>query len=114
MQTLIFEETPYEIVKEGLQRKIIHTNNLMSVLIDFTDGPWDEPDPFHSHPHEQTTYVAEGEVIFFCESQQKGIPLKAGDMVAIPGGVKHCIQILSKSARLIDNFTPVREDFLKR
>ena len=69
MAVLKFDDVPYEIVREGLQRKIIHTDNLMSVLIDFSDGPWDKPEPPHSHPHEQTSYVAEGEIIFFCEGE---------------------------------------------
>ncbi len=111
MSVLIFDETPFENVKKGLQRKIIHTDNLMTVLLDFTDGPWDQPDPFHSHPHEQTSYIAEGEIIFFCEGEEKKY-LKAGDMFSVRGGVNHCIQLLSNRARLIDNFTPLRKDFL--
>ncbi|MBT3245086.1 MAG: hypothetical protein HN352_18225, partial [Bacteroidetes bacterium] len=53
MAILRFSEVPYETVREGLERKIIHTENLMTVLIDFSDGPWDKPEPPHSHPHEQ-------------------------------------------------------------
>ena len=112
MSTLLFDDTPYEEVREGLQRKIIHTESLMSVLIDFTNGPWDKPDPFHSHPHQQTSYVAAGEIIFFCEGEEEQ-RLKSGDMFAVSGGVKHTIQLISKKARLIDTFTPLREDFLK-
>jgi quercetin dioxygenase-like cupin family protein len=111
MAVLRFDDVPYEIVREGLQRKIIHTDNLMSVLIDFSDGPWDKPEPPHSHPHEQTTYVAAGEIIFFCEGE-KDQHLKAGDMFAVPSGRPHTIQLLTEKARLIDNFNPLREDFL--
>lgn len=111
MAVLRFDDVPYEIVREGLQRKIIHTDNLMSVLIDFSDGPWDKPEPPHSHPHEQTTYVAAGEIIFFCEGE-KDQHLKAGDMFAVPSGRSHTIQLLTEKARLIDNFNPLREDFL--
>jgi quercetin dioxygenase-like cupin family protein len=111
MAILKFKETPYEIVQKGLQRKIIHTSNLMSVLIDFTDGPWDEPLPLHSHPHEQTSYVAEGEIIFICEGE-KDQHLQAGDMFAVSSGIKHTIRLLTEKVRLIDSFNPVREDFL--
>ena len=79
MAVLKLDETPYEIVREGLQRKIIHTEGLMTVLIDFTDGPWEEREPPHSHPHEQTSYVAEGEIIFYCEDEPDQ-HLKAGDI----------------------------------
>ena len=112
MAVLKFDEVSYENVKEGLQRKIIHTENLMCVLIDFSNGPWEEPESPHFHPHEQTSYVAEGEIIFFCEDEPEQ-HLKAGDMYAIPSGKKHTIQLLSKSARLIDSFTPLRDEFLE-
>jgi quercetin dioxygenase-like cupin family protein len=111
MAVLKFDDIPYEILREGLQRKIIHTNNLMSVLIDFTDGPWDEPEPPHSHPHEQISYVAAGEIIFICEGEEDQ-HLKAGDMFAVPSGRPHTIRLLTKKARLVDSFNPLREDFL--
>ncbi len=112
MVIMKFDNTSYDVVKEGVQRKIIHDKNLMTVLIDFTGGPWDEPDPPHSHPHEQTSYIAEGEIILFCEHEEDQ-RLKAGDMFSIPSGKKHTIRLLSSTARLVDSFTPIREDFLK-
>ena len=112
MATLIFDNVPYEKVHDGLQRKIIHTNKLMNVLIDFTDRPWDKPEPYHSHPHEQTSYVASGEIMFFCKGEKEQ-RLKAGDMFAVPLDVKHTIQLLTKEVRLVDSFTPLREDFMK-
>lgn len=111
MAVLKFKEIPYEVVREGLQRKIIHTDNLMSVLIDFTDGPWDQPEPPHSHPHEQISYVAEGEIIFICEGEEDQ-HLQAGDMFAVPSGKKHTIRLLTEKVMLVDSFYPVREDFL--
>ena len=111
MAVLKFDEVPYEKVREGLERKIIHTNNLMTVLIDFTDGPWDKPEPPHSHPHEQTSYVAEGEIIFYCEDEPDQ-HLKAGDMFAVPSGKKHTVKLLTPKVRLVDSFNPIREDFL--
>jgi quercetin dioxygenase-like cupin family protein len=83
----------------------------MMTVIDFTNGPWSEPDPPHSHVHEQITYVAEGEIIFFCDGEpdQK---LKAGDMFSVPSGKEHTIQVLTKTVKLIDGFTPLRTEFL--
>ena len=57
------DETKPEKLREGLSRKMIVNNTLMTVIVDFTDGPWEKPEPPHSHPHEQTCYVAEGELI---------------------------------------------------
>ncbi|MBT6998241.1 MAG: cupin domain-containing protein, partial [Prolixibacteraceae bacterium] len=107
MAVLKFDEVPYEKLKEGLQRKIIHTNNLMTVLIDFSDGPWDERDAPHSHPHEQISYVAEGEIIFYCEGEEDQ-HLKAGDMFSVPSGKMHTVKLLTSKVRLIDSFNPLR------
>jgi quercetin dioxygenase-like cupin family protein len=104
--------TPAEKVKDGLTRRIIRTGRLMTVVIDFTGGPWPQPDPPHSHPHEQTTFVAAGEILFLAEGSEPQ-RLGPGDLFAVPGGVPHSIQLLSASARLVDTFTPVREDFLR-
>ena len=111
MPVLKFEDVPYEKVRDGLSRKIIHTENLMSVLIDFTDGPWAEPEPPHSHPHEQTSYVAEGEIIFYCEDEPDQ-HLRKGDMFSVPSGKKHTVKLLTERVRLIDSFYPLREEFL--
>lgn len=111
MAVLIYNETPPKIVKEGLQRKIIHTDNLMTVIIDFSNGPWEEADPPHSHPHEQTSYVAKGEIIFYCEDEPEQ-HLKEGDMYAVPSGKKHTVKLLTKNVRLVDNFIPLRQDFI--
>lgn len=111
MAVIKFDDVPSVKVEEGLERKIIHTNDLMTVIIDFSNGPWEMPDPPHSHPHQQTSYVAEGEIIFYCEGEPDQ-HLKAGDMYAIPSGLKHTVKLLTKKVRLIDSFYPVREDFL--
>ncbi|HEY5916649.1 MAG TPA: cupin domain-containing protein [Chryseolinea sp.] len=111
MTFLKAEETNPTIVKPGIKRRLLHTENLMVVAIEFEGGPWDKPDPLHNHVHEQITYIAEGEVIFFSEGEPDQV-LKAGDMVSIPSLQKHAIQLLSGRAVLIDSFNPPREDFL--
>lgn len=97
--------------REGATRTHLHTNDLMVVVIDFLNGPWAEADPFHHHVHEQITYVASGEILFMCEGEENKT-LRAGDMFAVPSGRPHTIKLLSGKARLIDSFSPVREDFL--
>lgn len=111
MPVLQFDQVPYEIVRPGLQRKILHTKNLMTVLIDFSDGPWEQPEPPHSHQHEQTSYVAEGEIIFYCEGEPDQ-HLKQGDMFAVPSGKMHTVKLITQNVRLVDSFNPIREDFL--
>ena len=111
MAVLKFSKSAPEIVRTGLERRIISTPNLMTVIVDFSDGPWAEAEPFHSHPHEQTSYVASGELILYCEGEPEQ-HLKAGDMFATTSGQKHTIQLLSPQARLIDSFYPLRQEFI--
>ena len=101
-----------ETVKPGVGRRLIHTDQMMVAVIDFENGPWDQPDPMHNHIHEQITYVAEGEIIFFCEGEAEK-RLMAGDMFSVPSGKQHTIQLLSATAKLVDSFTPIRQEFLK-
>ena len=112
MSILKLAESTPEIVREGLERRNIYTSNLMTVIVDFTDGPWAEAEPFHSHPHEQTSYVASGELIFYCEGEPDQ-QLQAGDMFAVASGKKHTVKILSATARLIDSFNPIRQEFIR-
>lgn len=97
--------------RTGVFRKIVHLKNLMSVIVEFRNGPWSEAEPFHSHPHEQTCYIAKGEIILYCEGEPDQ-HLSEGDLFYIASGVKHTIKVLSSMARLIDTFTPLRRDFL--
>jgi quercetin dioxygenase-like cupin family protein len=100
-----------QVVSPDYERTIAHLGNLMVVVCDFKNGPMQSPELPHSHPHEQITYVAEGELVFF--KAERKVLLKKGDMITIPPGTPHCIQTLSSTVKLIDSFHPVREDFLK-
>jgi len=111
MPILRAENKQVTTVKDGVTRYLIHANDLMTVVIDFTNGPWAAPDPPHRHIHEQTTYVAAGEIIFFCEGEPDA-RLSAGDMFCVPSNKLHSIQVLSEHVRLVDSFNPLRADFL--
>ena len=108
---LLDSTTEWTPVAPGLRRKLTYTNKLMIVVVEFYEGPAEVPDPFHNHPHEQVSYIAEGKLILFVEGvgEQK---LVKGDLFAIPSGIPHTVQTLTKVVRIIDCFTPVREDFL--
>lgn len=101
----------HEIVAPGFHREIVYLDNLMVAICTFTNGPAERPDEPHSHPHEQITYVAEGQLKFFMG--EKEFDLSEGDVIAIKPGIPHCIQTLTKKVKLIDSFSPVRDDFIK-
>lgn len=112
ISVLSSDQAEGEGFRPGFKRHILHTSQLMTVVLDIENGPWDAPDPYHSHPHEQITYIADGDLLFLAEGEPPQ-RLKAGDLVAVPSGVPHSIQLLSRRARLVDSFSPIREDFLK-
>jgi len=111
MTVLHRAKAAHEPIAKGRTRYLVHTDDLMVVVIDFADGPASEPDPPHSHPHQQITYVAEGEVLFFIEDEPH--KLGPGDLITVPPDAPHTIQLLSESVRLVDTFSPIREDFLQ-
>jgi quercetin dioxygenase-like cupin family protein len=112
MPVFIENQTPSEKISPFFERRIVNLENLMTVVCDFTNGPAHKPDPPHSHPHEQITYVAEGDLYFYLDNAK--FKLQKGDVISVPPEVPHCIQTISKLVRLIDSFSPVREDFLKK
>jgi len=99
-------------ISAGRSRYLAHTDHLMAVVVDFNDGPASIPDPPHSHPHEQVSYVAAGELILVMGEEKTR--LSVGDLFTVPANVPHAVQTLSPHVRLIDAFNPIREDFLKR
>ena len=104
------EVTPKVIAKDRT-RYLAHLPNLMMVVIDFENGPASQPDPPHSHPHEQISYVVSGEVNVVLGNEVTR--LGPGDIFTVPPNIPHSIQLLTTKARLIDAFTPIREEFLK-
>jgi quercetin dioxygenase-like cupin family protein len=101
-----------EKISTVFERRIVHLNNLMIVVCDFTNGPAKEPDKPHSHPHEQISYVAEGDLWLFLGEEKHR--LTKGDIFTVPPDLPHCIQNISSFVRLIDTFSPIREDFIKK
>ena len=112
MSAALQSKAPRHTIAPGRERYLTHTDHLMMVVVDFSNGPSEQPDPPHSHLHEQTTYVAEGKVLFFLGDTP--YELSAGDMIAVPPNIPHTIQLLTPRVRLVDAFNPIREDFLEK
>ena len=64
--------------------------------------------PEHEHPHEQVVNVLEGELALTVDGTEQ--TLHPGDVVAIPGGVRHAARALTP-CRVLDVFSPVRDDY---
>ncbi|MFN8240778.1 MAG: cupin domain-containing protein [Bacteroidales bacterium] len=103
-------ESTSQVISSNFSRRVFSLEGLMVVTCVFSGGPAPEPDKPHSHPHEQITYVESGDLYFFLDGVRSRIG--KGDVVTIPSGVPHCIQIISPDVKLIDCFSPIRKDFL--
>jgi quercetin dioxygenase-like cupin family protein len=64
--------------------------------------------PEHSHPHEQWTYIVEGQMEFTLEGEMQ--LLLPGMGAYIPSNAKHGAVAVT-ACKVIDVFTPVREDY---
>jgi len=66
--------------------------------------------PEHSHFHEQSAMLLEGEFRLTVSGEE--VILKPGKMVVIPGNVPHSGKALTRCA-ILDIFHPVREEYKK-
>lgn len=64
--------------------------------------------PAHAHPHEQSTIVLQGELEMDIEGEKRW--MKAGDIVIIPGNARHSVIVGPVASRVVDVFSPARED----
>ena len=102
-------DAPLEDVGGGIKRKVLAYHKvLMAVEVHFEKG---DVGAVHSHPHVQITYVLDGEFEFNIDGEKKII--KAGDSTFKEAHIPHGAVCL-KAGRLLDIFTPYREDFVQK
>lgn len=95
-----------EVPGGSTRRVILSLPELMLVEFTFVAGGIGA---LHSHPHVQTSYVAEGTFEVTIDGVTETIA--AGGAYIVPSGLVHGVKALT-AGRLIDTFTPRREDFL--
>jgi len=92
---------------QGVLRQVLSENpTLMVVSFKFEEGAVGK---LHSHPHVQSTYVEAGRFKFTLDG--KSSEVGPGDSFVIPSNAEHgCVCL--EAGRLVDTFTPRRDDFL--
>lgn len=88
------------------RRVILDLPELMLVEFTFEEGGVGS---LHSHPHLQTSYVAEG--VFEVTIDGVTQTIAKGGAYIVPSGLVHGVKAL-EAGKLIDSFTPRRDDFL--
>ncbi len=89
----------------GFHGRFVHSDAMTFVWWRIEDGA---AVPEHAHPHEQVVNMLEGTLALTVDGEEH--VLHAGDVFAIPGGVRHSARALGPS-RVLDVFSPVREDY---
>jgi quercetin dioxygenase-like cupin family protein len=95
-----------EVAGGSRRRVVLSLPDLMLVEFDFVAGGIGA---LHSHPHVQTSYIAEGTFEVTIDGMTETIA--AGGGYIVPSGKVHGVKALT-AGRLIDSFTPRRDDFL--
>jgi len=67
--------------------------------------------PRHTHPHEQTGYLVNGQIRLSIGAEE--FEAQSGDSWCIPGGVEHGAEVIEDSVA-VEVFSPVREDYLPK
>ena len=99
----------WENAEPGVKRKIFAPGQtIMMMEVHFEENTEGYQ---HSHPHEQLSYCLKGKLEFTIDGVVHVI--SQGETIFIPSGAKHGCRALEPSA-LLDSFTPVREDLVKR
>jgi quercetin dioxygenase-like cupin family protein len=96
---------PVEMVPGVWRRTLAWGERLMVVQVTLEEGA---VVPAHRHPHEQITYIVEGELSMEVEGQT--YVLRAGDSLLFPADVEHGATALKRTL-VIDTFSPPREEY---
>jgi quercetin dioxygenase-like cupin family protein len=91
---------------DGIRARVVNTNTVSVAHVHLEAGA---VLPEHTHHHEQTVNVLEGELELVVEG--KPIILKRGLSMVLPPMVPHSGKALT-DAFVMDIFHPVREDFV--
>jgi len=106
---VIGAEIPWEQVGKGLSRQILgYDGQIMLVRVKFQKGAIGY---VHEHYHSQSTYVVSGQFEVMINGEKK--ILKDGDGFYVEPDAPHGAVCL-EDGELIDVFSPVRADFLKK
>ncbi|MDO4764575.1 MAG: cupin domain-containing protein [Eubacteriales bacterium] len=98
---------PRVLGKGTLHKVLSYDDNIMVCELTMEEGASGKE---HSHPHTQITYIVSGEHAFTVGNET--MILRSGDSVYIPSDTLHNSTCL-KAGKIIDVFTPKRDDFLQ-
>lgn len=94
-------------ILKGITLRAVAGDKTMMTFFEFEPNAIILP---HKHPHEQITYVIEGEMKFTVEGETK--ILRKDDGVVILSNQEHSARVLNKPTKAVDAWYPIREDYI--
>ena len=91
---------------EGITLRAVAGDKTMMTFFDLQPGACIPP---HRHPHEQISYVIEGEIEFTLDGESR--MLRRGDGVVVGADREHSVRVLDRPALAVDAWYPIRDDY---
>lgn len=101
----LLKSIPGKELAPGLTGYYAHGSKMTLGLVEIKAG---SNLPVHQHPHEQITYILEGQLNMTIGSEHR--ELTAGMFYVIPSNVPHGAVAIT-DCKVMDVFNPVREDY---
>lgn len=90
----------------GVEMRVVSGERMTMVFFSLEPGGGI---PEHAHPHEQMGTVLGGEIELLIGEERRVV--REGDAYHIPSGVLHSARASDSPARVLDVFSPPREDY---
>ena len=104
-----FPDVPTIDLVPGIKAHIVSAEK---ITLSFAIGEPNAQLPPHRHPNEQMLIVLDGAMDLAIEG--KRYHLESGDVAVLPSNTEHSGYIPDKGCRVIDVFSPPREDFVAK
>ena len=99
---------PPRTLAPGVNLRITWGERIMTNLVELDPGA---AVPAHTHLHEQMGYVIEGSITMRIGDETR--VLLPGDIYLAPSNVEHYVLAGDTPAKVVDIFSPPREDYLR-
>lgn len=109
VRKFVWDEMPKEPVTDMIDRRMVTGERVMLAHVYLQKGA---VVPMHQHENEQLTYILEGGLRFWIESEEsEPIEVHAGQVLTIPSNIPHKAEALEDTFD-VDVFSPPRQDWL--
>jgi quercetin dioxygenase-like cupin family protein len=100
------KDLPKKQLTDGIQLSSVWGEGAMLTFFDLADGA---VIPLHKHPHEQVSFLLEGELEFTIGNETRVV--LPGEGCVIAANEEHAVKVTKGPARALDAWFPLREEY---